>query len=102
MWQCVQQAELTILNHRVLVANSRIRIAVHTDKLAPQGFHSAFKLLPVLVDDVPIHDRSPLNITVYVSRCGHLDRALCETFEISGPCAEFVVMQLRICGSQLS
>jgi hypothetical protein len=80
MWQCVQHSELTILNHRVLVANSGTRIAVHTDKLAPQGFHSAFKLLPVLVDDVPIHDRSPLNITVCVSRCGHLDRDFMRDF----------------------
>jgi hypothetical protein len=80
MWQCVQHAELTILNHRVLVANSGIWTAVHTDKLAPQGFHSAFKLLPVFVDDVPIHDRSPLSITVCVSLSGHLDRDFMHDF----------------------
>jgi len=51
------------------VANIGTRIAVLTDELAPQGFESTFKLLPVLVDDVPVHDRSPLNITVCVSWC---------------------------------
>jgi hypothetical protein len=102
MWQCVQQAELTILNHWVLVANSGTRIAVHTDKLAPQGFQSAFKLPPVLVDDVPIHDRSPLNITVCGSRCGHLGGDCMPDFRNQRALRWIHVMQLRTCGSRLS
>ena len=62
--------------HSVSVANGGTRIAVLTDELAPQGLHSAFKLLPVLVDDVPFHDGSPLNIPVRVLVCVVMRRTL--------------------------
>jgi hypothetical protein len=111
MWQCVRQAEPVVFEplqnsyesriHGELVANRSTRIAVHTDQLAPQGFQSAFKVLPVLVDDVPVQDGSRLIFTVCVSRCGHLDRDFTRNFRNqrafaldSSSCSSYLWLQL--------
>ena len=84
------------------MGNVGTHIAVLTDELAPQGFQSAFKLLPVLVDDVPVHDGSPLNSTMCVSRRGYLDSDFLRDFRNQRALRRVRLMQLRIYGSQLS
>jgi hypothetical protein len=94
------------------VANVGTRIAALTDELAPQGFQSAFKLLPVLVDDVPVHDRFSVEhygvrvevrhevacvIVLPEVRC-----VSCAPRESAALALGCVVMKLRTCGSQLS
>src|ERR1700733_3998139 len=45
---------------RTPLANGATWTEIFTDELTPQIFQSEFKLLPVFTDDVPIHDRSPV------------------------------------------